>query len=154
MSPGMQQGVTWTLSRTQGESRPKEWLLLCQRGHLPWYLQCRECWLALQQEGSRQCHYSSTHTSPYSTIQVHTSSPAKKATLPPGFHKETSLNGISKDSLVILWDGMTITNSKFLRVKKRKLKTDQQYNLLQCVSIFFPREIMWALSVQWYSGTV
>lgn len=32
---------------------------------------------------------------------------------------------------------MSITNSKFLRVRKGKLKTDQQYNLLQCVSIFF-----------------
>lgn len=80
-----------------------------------------------------------THT--YSTIQTHTGSPAKEETLFSGFHKEMPLIGIFQDSVAILWHGVSITNSMFLRVKKGKMKTDQQYNLLQCISTFFLEKV-------------
>lgn len=79
-----------------------------------------------------------------------TGSPAKKATLFPGFRKKTPLTGISQDSLVILWDGMSITNKYFPQSKEKKTENWPRIQYFTvCFHFFFPREIMWALSAQY-----
>lgn len=151
MSPRRQQGLTWALSPTHGECWPKERFLGCRRGHVPWHCS----------GGNAEwpCSRGSTAGSAVTAAHAH------KLTPTPGYtHTQAALQRqklhfcasqreIFQDSVAILWHGRSITNRTFLRVKKGKMKTDQQYNLLQCISISFSWS-MWALAVQYQSNDI